>query len=148
MILQKQLFRHKPDEGQIGDCYRTVLACLLDLHPTQVPHFAEMTWGNQGIDEFNRQVEAWLNDCGYTKIRLVFAEHATLDDVLKYHAWANPGRFYLLSGFSRTGCNHVVIGLNDQIHWDPSQDDSGIVGPMDHGHYEVEYLATLAHKAG
>jgi hypothetical protein len=27
----KQLFRHKPDEGVFGDCFRTAIACILEL---------------------------------------------------------------------------------------------------------------------
>ena len=41
MTPHKQLNRHRPEEGVFGDCYRTAIACLLDLRPQDVPHVAD-----------------------------------------------------------------------------------------------------------
>ena len=41
MTPHKQLIKHDPENGQWGDCGRTAIACLLDLHPSDVPHFWE-----------------------------------------------------------------------------------------------------------
>ena len=33
---------YRNDEGVYGDCGRTVIACLMDMHPSEVPHFFNM----------------------------------------------------------------------------------------------------------
>ena len=62
MIKQKQIYRHLPEAGQIGDCARTVIACLLDLHPCEVPHFTR-----DAIEAGNEQdavaaMDLWVRD--------------------------------------------------------------------------------------
>ena len=52
MTPQTQLNKHDPANGVYGDCGRTVIACLLDLHPSEVPHFWD---GN-------------LRDCGWPTV--------------------------------------------------------------------------------
>jgi len=48
MRFHKQLItNHNPESGIFGDCQRTAIACLLDKHPSDVPHFATPeTWNN------------------------------------------------------------------------------------------------------
>lgn len=53
----------------------------------------------------------------------------------------NTGAYYMLSGLSANGANHIVICRNDEIMHDPAIDDSGIVGPMDNGYYYVSFLS-------
>ena len=38
---QQQKFKHDPANGSYGDCFRTALACILDLDRDEVPHFNE-----------------------------------------------------------------------------------------------------------
>ena len=61
-----------------------------------------------------------------------------MPELLQFMAVNNPGLYYLLSGTSRTGCNHTVVALDDQIVWDPSLSDSGIIGPCDDGYYWIK----------
>ena len=44
MTPQNQLHKHDPANGVYGDCGRTAIACLLDLHPS--PHF----WNGEKAD--------------------------------------------------------------------------------------------------
>ena len=136
MTPQKQLYRHQPELGTIGDCERTCLACLLDLTPDQVPHFGEKNW--EDSTAFNKQEDEWLQSAGYRRIQLAY--DISLESLLKSQKNLAPHVYYILSGQSKTGCNHSVIGLNDQIVWDPSINDSGIVGPCDDGYYWITYL--------
>ena len=69
-----------------------------------------------------------------------FAFQCEPAEVLTLMKAMNPGVYYMLSGESRTGCNHVVIALDDEIVWDPSLDDSGIIGRCDDGFTWVEFL--------
>lgn len=139
MLVQKQLFRHKPEEGIYGDCHRTALAALFDMDAREVPHFNE---GNPSSEEFNRRDAAWLKAQGYVKYNMVFPA-AELDDVLQTMKSLNPGIYYLLAGTSRTGVDHSVVCLDDQIICDPSLTDSGIIGPCADGYYWVTVLVPL-----
>jgi hypothetical protein len=38
MTPHKQRFRHDPANGIYGDCWRTAIACLLDIQPEEIPH--------------------------------------------------------------------------------------------------------------
>lgn len=114
----KQLHRHAPDEGLIGDCWRTCIACILGLKPTEVPHFFADTWpdktGERGRDLCNE----WLKSRGLTLLELC------LDASDKHTAKRFPANVpYILTGKSNNydGVNHCVIatGLYEQI-WDPS----------------------------
>lgn len=151
MIKRKQLFSHDPrGAGTIGDCHRTALACLVDLEPADVPHFAELSWDfGRGtfVDDgetFNRLVAEWLASAGLSTVCVVYG--CPLEDVLRTQGLTNPGTYYLLGGQSRNGVNHTVVCLEDRIEWDPAIDGSGIVGPCDDGYYWVTYLVPLFTK--
>lgn len=134
MTPHKQRFRHRPDDGVFGDCARTVLACLLDIEPEEVPHHHRpLADGEQ-----RRLFDEWLSDRGLKLAFFAFpGEPQTMMDVMKV---ANPGLLYMLSGTSRTGCNHVVIAQDDRVIHDPSLDDAGIIGPCDDGCTYIEFL--------
>lgn len=140
MTPYKQLFRHRPDQDEIGDCWRTCIACLLDRRPETVPHFVKLGgWDN--VASSNLLTRAWLQ----TEKKLDFIElpitgGTGLGGVLSMLGRFNPGIHYLLGGNSKNGCGHSVVCLDDQIVWDPSLDDSGIVGPMDDNFYWATWL--------
>lgn len=138
MTPQKQLFRHEPSEGVIGDCWRTCFACLLDIQPHEVPHFCDGDlWDNGPAATAN--AKEFLATHGLSCID--YAVSGELGDVLRSIGACNPGLHYMLSGKSRTGCNHLVICCDDAIVWDPSLDDAGIVGPCEpDGYYWITWL--------
>jgi len=145
---QKQLFRHRPHLGEIGDCHRTAIACLLDLDPQEVPHFGEMDWDfeQQRFREngdFHRHVSDWLRTRGLATVDSVYS--CTLEELLTHLGRVNPNAYYLLGGESRTGVNHTVIGCGGEIVWDPGIDNPGIIGPTKpDGLYWVTYLVPLS----
>lgn len=141
MIKQKQLFRHNPDAGTFGDCHRTVLACLLDLPHDQVPHFAERHFLD--IEAWNAAEKAFLASHGLASITAWYQGDTPLQQVLDGVGLYNQEIYYILGGTSRGGTNHSVIGLGNKIEWDPSLDDTGIIGPMDNGCYGITYLVPL-----
>lgn len=136
MIEQKQLFRHDPENGIYGDCFRTAIACLLNIKPEQVPHIGPDEWAS--ADAFGAHFDRVLESFGLHKVEIAFDK---LDALLATMQICNPRTYYLLSGKSSNGVGHVVIALGGEIVWDPAQDDSGIVGPMDEdGLYWVTFL--------
>lgn len=124
MQYHKQRFRHRPEEGEFGDCHRTAIACVLDLQPDEVPNFGE-AWGD--ADRFNSWCAEWLRARGYMLVQFGF--NSVLDEVLNFMGHANPGAIYLLGGKSRSGCNHTVVCCGAKVIHDPSRNDSGIVAP-------------------
>lgn len=132
----KQLFRHQPEQGIIGDCWRTAIGCLLNLPPDQVPHFGDGCFDDSV--EFHKRTNTWLRSKGYSIVETAF--DCPIEYVFAHLATNNPDRYCLLSGTSRSGFNHTVIACNDQIVWDPSLTDAGIVGPCSDGFYWVSWL--------
>ena len=137
MIRRKQLFRHDPDNGVYGDCHRTAFACLLELEPADVPHFNE---GGPSVAEFRLREQEWLASHGLYDVHIACR---TLEDALSLLRITNPGVHCLLGGTSRNGCGHSVIACDGEIVWDPAQDDSGIVGPMEDGYFWLTFLVPL-----
>ncbi|MDI1264998.1 MAG: hypothetical protein PS018_17245 [bacterium] len=141
---QKQLFRHRPADGIFGDCHRTAIAIVLDLDAADVPHFMDQSDGKNANDAHDR-VEAWLNERGIATINILFPGEVPLDEVLSTVAACNPrGRpAFILGGKSRNGVNHSVVCCDGEIVCDPSQDDSGIVGPCHDGFYWLTFFGHL-----
>lgn len=131
----RQLLRHDPPHSW-GDCYRTAIGCLLDMSPRQVPHFWDQ---GRALDEGRRMIGEFLREHDLTIVSIPYP--CSVADVLMTMKNTNPHVFYMMCGQSgRNPCNHVVICLGDQVVWDPSTENSGVVGPGDDGFVWVEFL--------
>lgn len=144
MIEQKQLYLHKPEEGSIGDCWRTCIACLLDVPVDYIPHYyleywkhgeniAQLVQGltNKFLVPFGVQYIECPLECTYEQLRAHLA-------------------YYYKDMYVMVGCNsknggHSVIMKNTDYIWDPAIDNSGCVGPMDDGYYWVGLLVSTRH---
>jgi hypothetical protein len=134
----KQRNRHKPKEGIYGDCHRAAIASILELPLDGVPNFGEGLPDNK---EFQRREREWLLSRGLVPISVPY--RADLEYVLKATKVQNPGVYYLLGGQSRTGVGHTVVCFEDEIVFDPSIDDSGIIGPFeDDGLYWLTFFGS------
>lgn len=134
----KQYIDHDPENGYWGDCYRTAIGCLLDIHPLEIPHFAH---GDTTAVQGSVKGEAWLNSIGWSQVDVVFT--CTLDEVLNYMDQVNPTVYYMLSGSSPRGFNHTAIACGGDVVWDPSHSGAGITGPMNSGQIWVTFLVPL-----
>lgn len=140
MLKQKQLYRHSPPNSY-GDCHRAALACLLDLPVHHVPHFGEQFYSDP--DRFQKAFDDWLIE--HYKLRQVHIVYqCSLQEVLDSVDIINPGLVYMLCGMSRNNVAHTVIAGRSQILWDPSIDNSGIVGPIE-GSFWVSMLVPHYH---
>ena len=139
MLKQKQLYRHLPEEGQIGDCARTVLACLFDLKPGEVPHFTKDAIESGNEQEATLAMQAWVNTMGYTFVEFPLKTDST-EDALNWASSYIKDTLYTLMGTSANKVNHIVICLNNAIYWDTSLDNSGIIGEASDGYYWVGLL--------
>ncbi|MEY9718807.1 hypothetical protein [Sinorhizobium fredii] len=138
----QQLLRHKPEEGVHGDCFRTVVACILHLPPEEVPHVYDGTDDETGYE----RMRAFLRDRGFVLLQVVLNGTMTLEEILAYGARCSAGLPWLLTGESRNGTNHVVVCIGDQIAHDPAIDQSGIVGPTLEGAWWIEWIVRPAHQ--
>ena len=135
MTPQQQLIKHDPANGAYGDCGRTVIACLLDMHPSDVPHFWNGEVDNPTAQEDCRK---WLAERGLRNI--AWPIDGRLMEVLTFMKRDNPGTYYALLGTSQRLSNHVVICYNDEIVCDPSLEGGELIGPSDDGHWWIEVL--------
>lgn len=133
-----------PDGNVKGDCFRTCIACLLDIHPEKVPLFiGDETAIDPGGDQLNQACD-WLIENHGLSIARIFWDGAMLDkdDVLNLCSETIRGHHYLLSGQSSNGLNHCVICRGNKIVHDPKP-DAGIVGPLDGGYWCVEVITKV-----
>lgn len=138
MTPQKQLYLHDPENGSFGDCYRTVIACLLDLKPEAVPHFGV---GNSYEREFHDRAQAFLGRMGLTEITVPYA--GDRDAVIEAVSESNPGlHFILLGKVGHNGADHNVICKDGQVIWDPSLDpvEGGVTHPSSNGWWWVTFI--------
>ncbi|WP_434033700.1 hypothetical protein [Cupriavidus sp. a3] len=141
MTPHKQLISHDPEHGFYGDCWRTCIACLLDLHPSQVPNFVE------GVDQpaAEKAARAWLKARGYNLIKLCM-----LADYPDAAAEWFDDMPYILVGQSPNipGIGHCVIGRGAfEMLWDPALSGLGLAGPWqdENGNrvYWIEFIVPL-----
>lgn len=141
MTPHKQLIKHDPASGAWGDCWRTCIACLLDMSPADVPHFADQD--NPKADE---QCREWLKERGFNLVKVcMFAESASFAA-----DWFRDA-FYILTGLSPNVAEvaHCVIGRGAfDVVWDPAQPGKGLAGPWvdEHGNnlYWIEFIVPMS----
>lgn len=139
MIKQKQAFLHDPANGLFGDCYRTAVACLLNLQRDEVPHVFHDGCKGPVADA---RMNDWLKIKGITQFTMALDGAISLDELLNSVLWANNDKVeYLLCGTSRNNTAHVVVCRGNEIIWDPAIDDSGIVGPAEDGFWWISVIA-------
>lgn len=135
----KQLNLHKPEEGLIGDCFRTCIACLLDLdNADDVPHVVELAgWDNKNSLEARVLLNDWL---GNFNLRYIEYPIQCDEEQLQVYLTHYFSDMYVHVGCSSKHGGHSVIRKNKDYIWDPSKDNSGCVGPMADGYYWIGLL--------
>lgn len=126
MIYREQSIKHNEGEGEYGDCFRTALACVLDMEPSQVPHFMD------GFpDDWAEQMNDWLLSNGFFAVE--FAFDGSVEYALKAMGLWSKDTEYLIAGRTIGGTDHQCVGRNDQIIHDPEPRKPGLVGPCSDG---------------
>ena len=108
-----------------GDCVRAVIASLLDLPLTDVPHFVQID--ADGGPNWWEHITTWLHARGLALYALDPADP-------RREPWA--GEHYWVSGGSPRGyftgpdvfsCLHAVVYRDEQLAHDPHPDGGGVV---------------------
>lgn len=118
-----------PELKIIGDCYRTCIACLLDMHPLEVPHFMASTWGDW-------ETRKWLKPRGLMVIEMRCE--------LVYNGWLldreDIDLFHIMCGMTERGLMHAVVGRNGKVYHDPHPSRAGLLSAT-----HMEFLIPLSY---
>lgn len=122
MKYHKQLYRHEPERGICGDCFRTCIACILDMVPLQVPHFADgLAEREDGGTIASARVREWLTERGHGYAVVPF--DCEVPDLLKTMGHYKNG-YWILGAQSKNGVGHCLVCYDGEIIWDPAIDAS------------------------
>ena len=136
---QTQAFRHRPQEGVTGDCWRTCIATVLGVDRDAVPHvLAADVDGDPDV-----MMRDWLATHGLGLVTFYIpGDAAELVDVLGFIGMECPGVNVILSGMSPREINHSVVAADGAIVHDPAigADGTALVGPMNNGYWQIEAI--------
>jgi len=130
MTPREQVFPHDPDNGVYGDCFRAVIASLLNCETDQVPHFM---FDNPDVDTYNMRLHQFLDtlDLFYLEI---------LSNAWEFEEWKKNSHiegdiYHVISGESPRfpGVGHSVVGCNGKVVHDPHPDKTGLLSIESYG---------------
>lgn len=143
---QRHLIDHAPAEGRYGDCMRTCVAVILDLHASEVPHFCDDPSAVRGSESWwEVRLNTWLAERGLSYATVAYSGAEALETVMEWTSKQSPTVPMILLGTSSLGSNHVVVVMNGEIVCDPS--GNGIVGPSQEGTWELSMITVGANWA-
>ena len=125
------------------DCWRTCIAYILNLQPSEVPHFYKIDEAN-GIE----LAEVWLKERGYALIKLCLPGTYRLNQVIEVASSMTAGNFpYILSGTGKAGFDHAVVAFKDKVILDPyigqAPSEPAFVKPCSNNIWAVEIIVRL-----
>lgn len=126
-----QEFLHKPEEGQYGDCQRAVIASLLDLPASEVPHFCAIA--KDEPTAFWTLLQSFLRSKGFVYLRVPARSGAAFfgDEGNVFHEISGPSP-------RGNGVFHAVVGCNGEIVFDPHPSRAGLAG--DSSQWDYSFL--------
>jgi hypothetical protein len=118
-----QEFVHNPEIGQFGDCQRAVVASLLELPLSDVPHFLQEAAGDSM--GFWTRLQRFLASHGCLYIDLPAWDIDGYSDL-----YGTPAVYHEICGPSPRGAGlfHAVVGCNGKIVHDPHPSRAGLAG--------------------
>jgi hypothetical protein len=121
MIFVEQLIPHDPTKGLNGDCFRAVIATLLQLPAEAVPHFIH---DNPSSEVFNQRLQDFLVPLGYFYMCFDMFDF----DKWKREAGISVPIYHELSGPSPRfpELDHSVVGKDGKVIYDPHPDKQGL----------------------
>lgn len=130
---------------ETDDCWRTCIASILQLPVNEVPHFYKLD-KEQAVEV----AKAWLHPKGFGLIAIALPGEYPLSTILDCAAHMTSGNFYyIISGKTKRGLNHAMVGHLSKIVLDPYTGEPPIlneapfVGPLSNGVWSIEIIAGL-----
>ena len=121
----QQLIRHDPDNGQWGDCWRTAIACILEIPPENVPHFSDK---DNNFVQAMTHTQQWLKESGLGMIMFYIDINSDEPDPVRrlFEIYQNgctigmqDGPAFVVWGISERGIGHVVVADRNGFRHDP-----------------------------
>lgn len=139
---QLQRFRGELGGAQ-GDCHRTCLAMILDLHRDEVPHFMEHVPVNAPADAPEciaaEQAERdWLAWRGLTPVYVAYDGRTSLDDLMRVLNATITDAAVILGCTSSNGSNHSVVYYRGDLY---NPNLNSVAGPMLDGMWWITIYA-------
>lgn len=109
----------------IGNCWQTVVACILDIDPETMPDQSKLELQDEKGERktYHNHLQEYLavhHDMRYVSIwEEQFGGVLPKKDLL--YMWCGP-----TIRTPETGATHVVIAQNDQMVWDPHPSQAGL----------------------
>jgi hypothetical protein len=108
---------HDPPRAH-GDCFRCVIASILELSPNEVPHFSALA---EDSAEERKLVRGWLAPRGFAYFEIEWEA-----DALK--AWkADLSFHHVISGMTARNTRHACVGFAGEVVFDPHPDRTGLI---------------------
>ncbi|MER8983928.1 hypothetical protein [Mesorhizobium sp. M0843] len=123
MRFQKQ--RYNTADPDLGDCFRTSIAVILELDRDDVPLFPASDGPGQSA-----AAAEWLRERGFDIMETWFEAASPAEAFGTMHKWLGDEYPYVLYGATSQNTCHAVVGCGAEMVWDPSHYDATIVGPM------------------
>ncbi len=132
-----QEYVHAPEIGQHGDCQRAVIASLLELPISEVPHFLQEAKGDPV--GFFEGLQSFCRSRGLAYLTVPAKSGAAFFG-------ADDGVYHEISGPSPrgNGITHAVVGRDGQVVFDPHPSRAGLLG--DFTQWEFSYLVNICNK--
>lgn len=128
--LSKQIQKIAHDEvaGNIGDCWRTAIACLLEIEQDKVPHFAELYPDEETLDWWYASVkfiESKLPGMTLVCTQVLWPWDVAPDDA--------PEKVIVSGKSPRGDFYHSVIynAKTGELNWDPHPSGAGILDQIE-----------------
>lgn len=134
---QPMVVMHEPELQHFGDCARACIASVLELLPSDVPHFYHDGNGENG----HNRMQEYLRTHGIYLVQIPLESKRGDQDVKLDYAleiadyWIEGNSHYMLGGTSETGCDHFVICKGTEIVHNPGT--AKIIGPQDDGYWWI-----------
>lgn len=137
---QHQAFRHAPERGVMGDCYRTAVACVLGVDRDAVPHSHDDMTG----DEASAFIDAWLRPQGLTRIFIPVAGD-DFEEIANAIYPRGGGLSMIVTGRGPRDVNHVVVVHGVDDFWCPIlgavDAHTALAGPaLPNGYFWAEWI--------
>jgi len=100
---------HNPPEV-LGNCFPAVIACFLDLDS---PEDAIQIQEEYNDEDWVTILDDWLIERGF--------------EIIQINGHQNDDSYYLVTGMSPRGVNHVCIYQNGELYHDPHPSGDGLL---------------------
>jgi hypothetical protein len=135
MKYHKQSKENNKINGARGDCYQTVLACILNKEKSEVPDFNE---GFPTHQEFTKRINQYLHSQNLASIS-VHIKVDTFEELLQ--CFKNQRAVYIVGGISPRQNTHYVIACGNKMIHDPHPKGGGLIKAADTNGYMVDILS-------